>query len=70
MNAGERLVFKLKLLRKFLKNWNITLFGSVLQSKLSILNALNNIDVIQESRLLSPNEITTRTNPALQFESI
>lgn len=60
LNGAEKLVFKLRSLRSFLKKWSGEHFGSVCKKKLAMLDRINMYDTIQETRVLTQTEMACK----------
>ncbi|XP_075087637.1 uncharacterized protein LOC142169644 [Nicotiana tabacum] len=64
------LATKLKLLKAKLKEWNVANFGDLAKRKTELLNQLTILDVLQEQRNLTDDELIQKANIALDFEEI
>lgn len=64
------LATKLKLLKAKLKEWNTTNFGDLAKRKTELLNQLTILDVLQEQRNLTDDELIQKANITLDFEEI
>nr|XP_033508703.1 uncharacterized protein LOC117273621 [Nicotiana tomentosiformis] len=64
------LATKLKLLKAKLKEWNAANFGDLAKKKTELLNQLTILDVLQEQRNLTDDELIQKANIALDFEEI
>lgn len=64
------LAFKLRELKRKLKEWGTSTQGNLVIKKKSILQQLEELDQIQESRLLSQVETDNRISLLMEFENI
>ena len=67
-SAGLRLLIKLKKLKEEIKEWNKNHLGDIRCAKTSILEEIKNLDIQEEARCLTEEELARRTSLKIDFE--